>query len=337
MTRIGLMGCGAVATYGHMPAIQATPGLALASVYDPSAERLAATQKQFGVKHVFTEVEAFFRSDIDAVVITSPAPAHLANVLDAARHCKPVLCEKPLAMNEAEGNRMIDAMAAAGLPLYVGFPYRFAPPAMKIKQLIRENAIGRVRSLRLVYNWDAHGKYVDRDPARGDNPRRHGRMIEGGPMVDCGVHQIDLARWWLGAEITQFHGVGAWVDDYDSPDHVYVHASMDNGAHLMVEMSYSFGHTASEPRPHFIYELIGTEGVIRYDREQKLFELVNGGGVQSLEWGHEKGFDAMYVAFAHALETGEPGDLATAADGQAATRVALNATLQATAARVKNS
>lgn len=100
-------------------------------------------------------------------------------------------------MTHEQGLGMIHTMRDANLPLYVGFCYRFSPSALEIKRLIAEGGIGEPRSLRLIYNWDCHGKYYRPEPeTRPDHwvvdPRRLGRMIEGGSMVDCGTHQIDL-------------------------------------------------------------------------------------------------------------------------------------------------
>ena len=158
--RIGLMGCGMVAGYGHLPAIAETDGLTLHAVFDPSEEAMKRVQEKYGVEHVCRTEEEFFACGIEAVTITSPAPCHLQNVLDAAKHKLPVMCEKPLAMNRDEASQMIAAMEEAGVPLYTGFCYRFSPSALKIRELVREKAIGEVRSLRLVYNWNLHGKYV---------------------------------------------------------------------------------------------------------------------------------------------------------------------------------
>ena len=118
--------------------------------------------------------KTFFSPDLDAVLVTSPAPFHAENVLACAARGLPVLCEKPLAMNDAEGREMIDAMAGAGVSLYVAFCYRFSAAALKIKRLVTEGAIGDVAALRLIYNWDCHGRYNHRDPGRrrGGLPRR---------------------------------------------------------------------------------------------------------------------------------------------------------------------
>ena len=121
MKRIGLMGCGVVAGYGHLPALKQNPGLELVSLLDPDEKRLRSAQTEFDVPNAFTESEPFFESGLDAVVITSPAPCHRQNVLDAARHGMHVLCEKPIAMNEAEAQEMIAAMEQADLLLFTGF------------------------------------------------------------------------------------------------------------------------------------------------------------------------------------------------------------------------
>lgn len=325
--RIGLIGCGVVADYGHLPAIQATKGLELAAIFDPDPRRLKAAKDKFHVPLAFTSVDDFFASPIDAVVVTSPAPAHYQNIADAARHRKHVLCEKPLGMTALECERMIDIAQDAGIMLFTAFDYRFSPVSQTIRRLVADGAVGPVRSLRLIYIWHMHGKYVaGPDGQRTTNPRGDGRMREGGPMVDCGVHQIDLARWWTGSEVVRWTGAGAWVDQWQAPDHMWLHMDHQNKAHTMVEISYSYCYTAAEPIARFTYELIGADGIIRYDREAKVFEVRSSGGTRNLEFAGEKNFAGMYDEFAKALATGEPGMMPTGADGLAATRISREAT-----------
>ncbi|HEX8322379.1 MAG TPA: Gfo/Idh/MocA family oxidoreductase [Tepidisphaeraceae bacterium] len=336
MIRLGVIGCGVIATYGHLPAILQTAGLSLYAVMDTDPQKLAEAQQRFNVPNGFDNIDAFMQSGIDAVVICSPAPVHHHDVMACARYGKPALCEKPLAMSESEAQQMIDVMRDARLPLYVGFTYRFAPAAMEIHRLLREGVIGEVRSLRLIYVWDCHGKYNRRgDAASGLYDRRVGRMLEGGPMVDCGVHQIDLARWWTGQEVRRVAGHGAWVETegYHFPDHVYLHMNHQGGVHTTVEISFTYGHTALEPRVEFVYELIGSDGLIRYDRQTRTFECVTRAGTKTLEWTEEKNFNGMYAEFERALRTGDAGQMPTAADGLAATRIARIGTEVAVAGR----
>ena len=329
MKRIGLMGCGTVADYGHLPVLRKHPGLDLVALFDPDKGRVEAAASKFGVKGAFTDSEEFLSSGLDAVAVTSPAPFHVRNIGDAARHGLHVLCEKPLAMDEAGCREAIAAARRAGVMLFTAFDYRFSPVSMEIRRLIQEGAIGRVGAMRLIYVWNCHGKF-SRGPngERIQNARRDGRMDEGGPMVDCGVHQIDLARWWTGSEVTDWTASGAWVDDYEAPDHVYLHMNHECGTHTTVEMSYSYCHTAAEPAWLFTYEIIGERGVIRYDRGRKLFEVRSDKETRRLEFASEKNFAGLYDAFADALETGRPGDLPIGEDGLAATVLSRGATVQ---------
>ncbi len=331
---VGLMGCGAVAHYGHIPAIQETEGLVLHSIFDPDEETLARTKEKFGIPHAFSTEEEFFTSGIDALSITSPAPCHSQNVLDAAAHKLPVLCEKPLATDASEGREMIEAMNGAGVSLFTAFCYRFSPSALKIRELVREKAVGEVRSLRLIYNWSLHGKFAtDGDGCRIIQKRREGRMREGGPMVDCGTHQIDLAHFWLGSEVINFSSHGAWVDEYEAPDHMWLHMDHANGAHTLVEMSYSYHHTARKQKKEFVYELIGTEGVIRYDADAKTFTVENTEGTEDLPYHDPKSFEGMYREWTNALHTGGSGLLTSAEEGMRVTDIARRATDEAIAKR----
>jgi predicted dehydrogenase len=315
-----------VANYGHLPAIAATKSLKLAAVFDPDAKHANEAGDRYGAA-VFSQADEFFASGIDAVTITSPAPAHRENVLMAARYGKPVLCEKPISMNERETAEMTAAMTAAKLPFYVGFTYRFSPAAVAIRKMVHDGAVGKVRALRLIYVWNLHGKY-EAGQAKVLSQRRVGRMLEGGPMVDCGVHQIDLARWWLGSEVVRYSGHGAWVEEYEAPDHVWLHMDHRCGAHTCVEISFSYDQVAAKPRPHFVYELIGTDGVIRYNRELETFDLSTAQGIKKLPFSHEKNFEGMYEEFGRAMERGSSEMLASAEDGQVATRIATEVTEQ---------
>ena len=334
--RLGLMGCGLVAIYGHLPALAQTEGVELTAVYDPSGAQLAALRKLWPEVQVFDDMDAFLASGIDAVTITSPAPCHLENIRAAARAGKHILCEKPLGMTDAEIEEMMAVTQDAGVMLFTAFDYRFSPVAQKIRQLVAEKAIGEVRSLRLIYIWNLHGKYLtDADGNPVLNARREGRMLEGGPMVDCGVHQIDLARYWLQQEVVSWTGRGAWVEQHTAPDHMYLHMDHQGGAHTMVEISFTYCQTAAEPISLFSYDLIGTDGIIRFDRWSERFEMRTAAGTQQFPFAAEKNFVGMYQAFVEALATGHSDTLPTAYDGLMATRIARTATEQAIAAHTE--
>jgi predicted dehydrogenase len=325
MAKIGLMGCGVVADYGHIPAILETPGLELVSVFDPSSSRAAATAAKFGIPHWFSDQDLFLNSGLEAVVVTSTATAHPENVLGAAKRGLHVLCEKPLALSDADAERMIAAMDQADRMLLVGFVYRFSPVAKQIRDWVRQGIVGEIKSLRLIYIWNLHGQFDQVDGTWMESPRWAGRMLEGGPMIDCGVHMIDLARWWLGKEVIRTSQAGAWVANYAAPDHMFLHLDHEEGVHTSIEMSFTYGHTARYPRDEFVYDLIGTGGVIRYDRDGWRLEARDATDVVVGQGASEKNFPEMHHAFAEALATLNPGDFPTGRDGLIADRLPVRA------------
>lgn len=312
------MGLGHVARYAHVPAILETPGLELAAVFEPHSTSFVLPE----TTRLASTESAFFETALDCVVVTSPAPCHRDNIAAAADAGLPVLCEKPLADDPDHADQIL-AVVDGRPPLFVAYCYRFSSVATTIRDLLRDGAIGELKLMRLVYNWDLHGMHADRtDPASGINPRWHGRMIEGGPMVDCGVHQIDLAQWWSGSRIEHATGRGAWLVDYEAPSHVWGHLTHANGIETCVEMSYTSGHTGRKPERNFRYELFGTDGLIVFDAVAGRFEVKSSRTEQALPFANEKNFGAMYDAFARAVTTGEAGDLCLPADAVHNTRIA---------------
>lgn len=323
-----------MANFGHIPAILSVPRFQLAGLFDPDENRLSSTSAKFGGIPCFQDLEAFYAADIDAVVIASPASTHFAHVLEAAKRGVHVLCEKPIAESEADAVEMEEAMAKANGIFTIGFCYRFSPVSRQISKWIREGVIGKVRVVRIVYIWNLHGRFrPDERGQWGESAYWRGRMLEGGPMVDCGVHAIDLSRLWLGSEPATVHGHGAWVADYEAPDHMWLHMDHESGAHTMIEMSYSFTHTAREPLSQFTYEVIGDGGVIRYNRDGYILEARTGQETIHVSGASEKNFPGMYDAFAHAIETRDASGLPSAKDGIVATRVARQATEKAISLR----
>jgi predicted dehydrogenase len=323
MKRIGLVGAGAVADFGHAPAIHTVPGFNLFGVFDPDLVRAQNLADKFGIPNVARSEAELYALNLDAVVIASPPEYHLANFEVAARHGVSVLCEKPLADTEENALAMCQLAEEYDVQLFTGFVYRFSPIATQIRAWIAAGIVGRVRSMRLVYLWGLHGQYMQDSMGKWiESPRWRGRMLEGGPLVDCGVHFIDLVRWWLGEEIVSASGAGAWVADYEAPDHVYGHLTTESGVQALAECSFTFGHTVRDPSSVFTYEIIGDGGVIRYDRSGWHLEARTGSDVHIGEGASEKNFAVMHHAFYDALVNGQPNGMPTAMDGILATRYA---------------
>lgn len=137
------------------------------------------------------------RKDIDVIDIVTPNNTHHDIAVAAAQAGKMVLCEKPMAMNAAEGREMCAAVEKAGVPNMVWFNYRRVPAISLAKQLIDEGRIGRVFHYRAKYlqDWTISPKV----PQGGDALWRLDAAVAGsGVTGDLLAHSIDTAIWLIG-------------------------------------------------------------------------------------------------------------------------------------------
>src|SRR4029079_9336779 len=128
------------------------------------------------------------KRDVDMVVIGAPNDLHCQMTLDAAAAGKPVVCEKPLAVNLAEADRMIAACRAARVKLMYAEELCFAPKYVRLKQLLDSGALGQPVLIKQSEKHD------------GPHARHFGDVTSagGGVTMDMGCHAIEFFRWMLG-------------------------------------------------------------------------------------------------------------------------------------------
>jgi predicted dehydrogenase len=147
--------------------------------------------------------ELLARDDVDLVDCTVPNHRHEEVVVAAAQAGKHIYCEKPLAMNVAEGQRMVEAVEKAGVKTQMTFNFRFFPAITRAKQLVEDGFLGRVFSFR--------GRYYRASYISYDKPLswRLSKEIAGsGALFDIGSHVLDLIYYLLG----DFGSVQATLD-----------------------------------------------------------------------------------------------------------------------------
>jgi 1,5-anhydro-D-fructose reductase (1,5-anhydro-D-mannitol-forming) len=198
--RWGIIGCGDVAEVKSGPALQKANGSALVAVMRRDVAKAEDYARRHGVSRVHTEADALICDpDIDAVYIATPPSSHCELALKVAAAGKPCLVEKPMAASYAECLRMNDAFRAAERPLWVAFYRRALPRFLKVRELLRAGAIGRVTSLHV---------YVSHQLAAGENAKawRFNPDIAGaGLFLDLASHYIDLIDF-LAGRITDASG-----------------------------------------------------------------------------------------------------------------------------------
>ena len=196
--RWGLVGLGSLAGNGIVPAARRSQYAEVVAGVTRDAAKGRAFGERHGVARIYDSVEAMVAApDVDAVFVMSPNDAHRAPVLAAAAAGKPVLCEKPLAMTEADATAMVTACENAGVMLRLGLHLRFEKFLDAVATELRGGAIGDIRALSI----ERAAPLSERAPWRED-PARGGSIL-----YDVGLHLLDLVPRLVGSEFASVGGL----------------------------------------------------------------------------------------------------------------------------------
>ena len=186
--RWGLIGCGDISRKRVAPALRDISECELVAVNRARPELAEEFAGEFGARRWYNDWrELIGDHDIDAVYIATPVYLHAEQTIAAAEAGKHVLCEKPMAMNVAECDRMIDTCRSKGVKLSIAYYRHFYPVIGRIKQLIAAGEIGR----SVIAQINAFEMF---NPQPGE-PRDwfvKKEQAGGGPMMDFGCHRIEV-------------------------------------------------------------------------------------------------------------------------------------------------
>jgi predicted dehydrogenase len=229
LVRIGVIGCGGMARDLARRCVN-MERTRIVAVYDLEEEALTAAASEFGAEQE-TNFEALCgRADVDAVIVGSPPGAHMDNVLAAAAHKKPVYCEKPLAVNVAQCDRMIHACEKAGVSLFVGQVLRLFPLFWQSRVLIDEGKIGAPRAVsvtRAGYGEIFHKGWRTR------------RADAGGLLLEVNAHEFDYMRFLLGEPKEVYARLENILSRMEYEDQGFVLVTFENGAAGCLHTTFS--------------------------------------------------------------------------------------------------
>lgn len=259
----------------HVVAYTEHPAVEVVALADPNAQRRAAIAETYAVPHQFDTAEEMFAGcELDLVSIATPNRFHHPLSLAAFEAGCDVLCEKPLALHAEEAREMVQAAKAAGRRLMVNFSYRFHPHAQALKQQVDAGVLGRVYFGRSVWHRrrgiPGFGGWFGQKELAG-----------GGPLIDLGVHRLDLALWWMGFpepemvvgstynHLGQQKAIEAGTT-YDVEDLAAGFIRFKNGATLILEASW-IGNIAEAEQMET--RLWGTEGGLVHRNIHERYEF----------------------------------------------------------------
>lgn len=190
--RFGILGCGMIADF-HAQAINSIENAILSGAADNSPERALAFAKKFGIKAYGNYDEMLSDENIDAVCICTPSGFHAENALKALEAGKNVVLEKPMALNTADADRIIEACERTGKKLTVICQLRFSEDILRVKKLISENAFGKIVMCNLSMKYWRDEEYYSSSPWKGTK-----KFDGGGALMNQGIHGIDLLLYIMG-------------------------------------------------------------------------------------------------------------------------------------------
>jgi predicted dehydrogenase len=273
--RVGLIGTG-FARRVQLPALRLVPGVTATAIASGSLDRARAVASEFGVPHAFGSGEELARSpDVDLVIVSSTPDAHARHAIAALEAGKHVLCEKPMALNAQEAERMVEVAERSPGLARIDHELRYEPNRRKARALIRDGAIGPVLHLELLLKPYLRG---DGRPQAFDAPWSwwYDAARGGGILGAVGSHLIDLCRFWTGMEIVGASGrVATFVPERRDERGVPRPVTADEYASCVLRLSGGaiatllLSTVASHGPGHFA-QVTGTTGTIVLSGETTL-------------------------------------------------------------------
>ncbi len=325
--RAGIIGTGGISNC-HMAGYTAIPEVSVVACCDIDGEKARAYAEKYSIPHWYTDCREMMEKELlDVVSVTTWNAAHKDCTVTALRGGASVLCEKPMAMNAEEAREMERAAMETGRLLQVGFVRRFGNDAEIFREFSEAGVFGDIYYAKATYlrrSGCPGGWFGDRT------------FSGGGPLIDLGVHVIDLARYLAGnPRPVSVYGVtysnlgknrargagaawemsGADSEVFNVEDFVSAMVRFENGFTLSVEASFNLN--CKEDTGNI--QLFGTGGGATLSPELEIYTDVAGRFVNlqpavPVAFEFDRAFRDEVRGFVDAAVHGKPC-IATAEDG----------------------
>lgn len=296
MIKFGIVGFGLHAVKRLMPGFAAAKNCCVAAVSRRDVEKARESANRFHIPLAFGSAEELCRSaEVDAVLVATPNACHLQDVLVAIKCRKPVLCEKPMAVNAEQCRQMVEAARGSKVLLGVAQVFRFENSTGRLRDRLAAGQIGKPIFARSEFSFPGgagHARSWINDLA----------IAGGGPVADVGVHCVDTLRFILQDEVVRVTALGGSDQ---------VSGQVESAATLLLEFSRgTIATVAVSFRAEYRtpLEFVGETGVLRahnglnVEKPVKL-ELCRGWEVVDAETvSNQDAYARQIDAFAAAVE-----------------------------------
>jgi predicted dehydrogenase len=296
MVNFGIVGFGLHAVKRLMPGFQSATKCRVIALSRRTSAKAHESARQFNVPLAFDSAEALCRApEVDAIFVATPNACHLQDVLLAVKHGKPVLCEKPMAINAGQCRQMVEAAAKANVLLGVAQVFRFEESTAWFRDRLAAGQIGKLVFARSEFST----------PVPSSRPRTWIADLAvsgGGPIADVGVHCVDALRFVLQDEVVRVNARG-FADSQSGDVEAAAAMIIEFSRGTLATISVSFRAEYRTP-----FELVGETGVLRADNAFSVehpiqLELQRGGKtIAAQSVSNQAAYTRQVEAFAAAVE-----------------------------------
>jgi UDP-N-acetyl-2-amino-2-deoxyglucuronate dehydrogenase len=236
--KFGIIGCGKIAErHAKLLSGGLVSGGQLGGVCDIDLERAKAFGARFGVKAYDDPDQMFSDERIDVFVVLCPSGVHAQMVCRLAKHGKPLVVEKPMALTLSDADMMIRACDEHSVRLFVVKQNRFNRPVVRLREAIEEGRFGKLVMGTIRLRWCRRQEYYDQSAWRGTWAN------DGGVLANQASHHVDLLEWMMG-DIESVSAFGATqLVDIEAEDTAVATVKFRSGALGVIEAT-----TATRPK-----------------------------------------------------------------------------------------
>lgn len=245
----GVLGTAGIAKSCTIPGMLETENCRLYAIAGRNAEKVASFVGTFGFEKGYTSYDELLEDpEVEAVYIPLPNDMHCEWAIKALNKKKHVLCEKPMAVNAAQAEKMIAAANENGVILMEAFAYLHSPFIAAIKEEIEAGTIGKVDYMESAFLINEF---------EGLSNIRVRRENFGGSMYDVGCYGVSLSQWLIGEEPVDVQGVAEFTDQ-----HIDIHTNVIMKYPSGIRASVSCGMCLSDDKRIDRWTICGSKGMI---------------------------------------------------------------------------
>jgi predicted dehydrogenase len=254
----GIIGCGDVCEVKSGPAFNKITRSKLTTVMRRDIAKAEDYARRHQVPVFYDDADKLIHDpNVNAIYIATPPASHEQYTLEALKAGKPVYVEKPVTLNTASCERMIEAAEKYKGKVSVAHYRRGLPLFIRVKELIRDNIIGNVRLVRLTTLQPPASKIITQTP---DNWRVNPEISGGGLFHDLSPHQLDILYWIFGEpQVSRGQSMNQ-AGLYSAPDMTTVEATYAGNVFLQGLWAFNVAVSATDDR----CEIIGDKGMLRF-------------------------------------------------------------------------